>query len=331
MQPDRAFDLIRALECFVDTLKTGNMSETARKLGITQSAVSQQIGNLEKILGATLVDRSLRPLRATGDGTQLLARAEALLEAANGILSSTRNLHERSLPRLRLSVLSSLSWVLSPSIVQTLHDQLPIENIIVSSGLANTHRTALLDRKTDIVITSDPLLEMESLERHEILEEPFVLLVPKGENVVGGNLQELGDRLPLVRYHSDSPIGTKIQIHLRRQKLEAPHWCEFDNADSVVSVVASGQAWAITTPLHILQGVRDWNTVDVLPLPRPGMSRVTVVVSRRNELRGLPARVAELSRRVVRDAVVPAILERLPFLHCEERARGEIKLVVDRE
>ena len=111
-QPDRNLDLVRALECFVTTLKVGSMSETARKLGITQSAVSQQINNLEKALGAQLVDRMLRPLRPTSDGMQLFSQAEALLEGASRILSSTRNLSERPMPILRLSVLSSLSGIL---------------------------------------------------------------------------------------------------------------------------------------------------------------------------------------------------------------------------
>lgn len=327
--PDRNLDLVRALECFVTTLKIGSMSETAHRLNITQSAVSQQINNLEKVLGAQLVDRTLRPLRATSDGMQLFSQAEALLDSASRILSSTRNLSERSMPMLRLSVLSSLSRILSPSIVQTLYEQLPIDKIVVTTGLAHTHRRSLLNRETDILITSDPLLEIDSLERHEILLEPFVLLLPAGAPYTAGDLRGLGKVLPLVRYHSESPIGNRIEVHLRRQGIELPHWCEFDTADSVVAMVASGKAWAVTSPLHVLQGVRDWSQVQCLPLPRPGMSRLTVAVSRRGELRGLPFRVAELAKGIVRNTVVPTILEHIPFLSAETKANGVVHLTVD--
>ena len=325
-QPDRNLDLVRSLECFVTTLKVGSMSETARKLGITQSAVSQQINNLEKAVGAQLVDRTLRPLRPTSDGMQLLSQAEALLEGASRILSSTRNLSERPMPVLRLSVLASLSGILSPSIVQTLHEQLPIDKVVVASGLAHVHRRVLLNRETDILITSDPLLEIDSLERHEILLEPFVLVIPAGAPYTAGDLRGLGKRLPLVRYHSESPIGNRIEVHLRRQGIELPHWCEFDNADSVVGMVASGKAWTVTSPLHVLQGTRDWSKVRCLPLPRPGLSRLTVVVSRRGELRGLPFRVAELAKTVVRETVVPMIEEHMPFLRVETKANGVVHL-----
>lgn len=325
-QPDRNLDLVRSLECFVTTLKVGSMSETARKLGITQSAVSQQINNLENAVGAQLVDRTLRPLRPTSDGMQLLSQAEALLEGASRILSSTRNLSERPMPVLRLSVLASLSGILSPSIVQTLHEQLPIDKVVVASGLAHVHRRVLLNRETDILITSDPLLEIDSLERHEILLEPFVLVIPAGAPYTAGDLRGLGKRLPLVRYHSESPIGNRIEVHLRRQGIELPHWCEFDNADSVVGMVASGKAWTVTSPLHVLQGTRDWSKVRCLPLPRPGLSRLTVVVSRRGELRGLPFRVAELAKTVVRETVVPMIEEHMPFLRVETKANGVVHL-----
>ena len=322
---DQGLDLVRALECFVMTLNIGSMSEAGRKLGITQSAVSQQIANLENAVGAQLVDRRLRPLRPTSDGVQLFARAEVLLREASRILSSSRNLSERPMPVLRLCVLSSLSHVLSPTIAHLLREQLPIERIVVTSGLAHTHRQALLEREADILITSDPLLDIDALERHEIMLEPFVLLLPAGMPF-SGNLQSLGEKLPLVRYHAESPIGMKIQVHLRRQGIELPHWCEFDSADSVVATVAAGKAWAITSSLHVLQGIRDWRDVQCLPLPTPGMSRLTVVVSRRGELKGLPSRIAQLVKTIVRDKVAPAIVSQIPFIRADEKANGVVQL-----
>lgn len=321
----RSLDLVRALECFVTAMNIGSMSEAGRKLGITQSAVSQQIASLEGLLGAHLVDRRLRPLRPTSDGMQLFARAEVLLKEVSQVLSSSRNLSEQAMPVLRLSVLSSLCGVLSPMIVHSLHEQLSIQRIVVTSGLAHTHRQALLNREADILITSDPLLEIDSLERHEIMLEPFVLLLPAGTDF-NGDLRTLGRQLPLVRYHTESPIGLKIQVHLRRLGIELPHWCEFDSADSVVATVAAGKAWAITSCLHVLQGTRDRHQVQCLPLPKPGMSRQTVVVSRRGELKGLPSRIAQLAKIVVRDTVAPAIVAEIPFLRADVKANGVVQL-----
>ncbi len=302
------------------------MSTAARRLGITQSAISQQIGNLEKSLGAALVDRGLRPLRPTSDGEQLIARAVPFLEEAGRILVSARALRNEPLPQLRLSVLFSLSLALSPALVAGLHAQVPIRNIVVTAGLANTLRHSLMNRETDILVTSDPLLDLDALERHEVLVEPFVLLVPAGAPDLGNDLQKLAQVLPFVRYHSNSPIGIRIEVHLRRQRIEVARWCEFDTPESVVAMVASGQGWTITSPLHVLQGVRDWDLVRCLRLPIQGMARSTVVVARRGELGELPTRVATLAREIVWSSVVPAVTERMPFLKGDCRRSGVVHL-----
>lgn len=317
MHQDRNFDLLRALECFVNTVQIGSMSDAARKLGITQSAVSQQIGNLEKTFGIKLIDRSLRPLRATSDGVQVFAAAVSFLDDAKKILASTSNIRSRELSRLRLSVLYSLSRILSPSIIETLHSELPINNIMVSSGLASDLRTALLEREADIVITSDPLLEVDFLERHEVFVEPFVLVVPSSIRSANISIDDLSKQLPFVRYHSNSPIGTTIEVHLRRLRTHIPNWCEFDIPDSVVAMVEAAKAWTITTPLHLMQGIRNWDLVRCLPFPGPGISRSTVVVARRGELHGLPRIVANLSRDILLRSVVPKLRERIPFLEYE--------------
>jgi DNA-binding transcriptional LysR family regulator len=323
MGNNKNFDLVRALECYVNTLQIGSMSETARKLGITQSAVSQQIKNLETILGTQLLDRSLRPIRPTGDGAQLLDRAEKFLIEATQILSSSRN---QPLVQLRLNMLGSFSQILSPHIVPLLREKLAVRNIIVASGLATAHRNAILNRETDLALTSDPVLELDSLERHDILVEPFVLLLPSSRGGLHPNLSDLAAELPFIRYHSNSPIGVKIETHLRRQRFSIEKWCEFDSPDSVVATVEKGCGWTITTPMHALQGVRDWTRLRCLPLPRPGMSRSTVLLSRSGELRGIPPLIAATARQVIKDNIIPQVRERLPFLQVSEKLGGAIVL-----
>ncbi|MBY6059400.1 LysR family transcriptional regulator [Leisingera daeponensis] len=328
MSLSKNFDLVRALECYVSTVHAGNMSESARKLGITQSAISQQIKNLEELLGSQLIDRSLRPLRPTSAGVQLLEKAERLLDDANQLLSSSRNFRKNPLLRLRLSMLSSFSQILAPHIVQGLREELPVENIVVTSGLASTLRMALLNRETDIALTSDPLLEIDSLERHDVLVEPFVLLLPATVDPEITDLQELGSTLPLMRYHANSPIGTRIETHLRRQRIQIDKWCEFDSPDSVVSAVEEGFGWAITSPMHILQGVRNWQRIRCIPLPGPEISRVTVIVARRGELQGIPLLLAQMTREILSNRTVPVLLERISFLEVDRKAGGTVHITV---
>ena len=67
----KSVDLLRCLDCFLQVAETGNMTATARIMRLTQSAVSQQIQTLETIVGASLFDRNLRPLKMTKEGRLL--------------------------------------------------------------------------------------------------------------------------------------------------------------------------------------------------------------------------------------------------------------------
>ena len=59
---------VQRLRAFALVLDLGSISAAASVLGYTQSAVSQQLAALEREVGAALVDRSQRPLRATRAG-----------------------------------------------------------------------------------------------------------------------------------------------------------------------------------------------------------------------------------------------------------------------
>lgn len=310
----KGFDLLRALECFILVIETGSMTTAAQMMQMTQSAVSQQINNLEKTLGVSLIDRSLRPLRPTQSGLRLFDRAEKLLFDASQIISSMRQHGSNPMPILRIAVLGSLSAWLVPSIVLALKDKLPIRNVDVWSGLASEHRKALINRSVDILITSDPLYDIERLERFELFREPFILLVPPGLKQKDISLQALSDKLPLVRYSARSPIGIQIELHLRRLQIDIPHWMEFDAPDSIVATVASGQAWAISTPMHMLHGMRSSLPVQCLPLPKPGLSRMTHIVARSGELGALTKLVAETSRNMLREEIAPELTRMIPWV-----------------
>ncbi len=73
---------LRLVRIFVAVVKHGSMTLAARELGLTQSAVSQAVRQLEDALGTVLIDRQRRPVGPTAAGSLLSARGAVLVEDA---------------------------------------------------------------------------------------------------------------------------------------------------------------------------------------------------------------------------------------------------------
>ncbi|MEP7084518.1 MAG: LysR substrate-binding domain-containing protein, partial [Betaproteobacteria bacterium] len=120
-------------------------------------------------------------------------------------------------------------------------------------------------------------------------------------------------------YTDRSHMGSQISLHLRRLRLELPRDQSFDSTSGVVSMVAAGLGWAITTPLCMLDARPAADSVFCAPLPPPALSRQLVLVARSGELGGIPSRIAEITRRVLEAQCVPQIAEMFPWLKDEFR------------
>lgn len=119
MKSSLGFDL-RSLEAFVLACKSGSMAAAAKRLHMTQPAVSQIIKGLEASLASPLVDRSRRPLSLTSSGALLCDAAEQILTAAQRIPSRLRELEGGMPTRLRIGLVDSLACPFVPDLLSSL-------------------------------------------------------------------------------------------------------------------------------------------------------------------------------------------------------------------
>src|SRR3984957_9034676 len=92
------------LRTFIAAAEQGNVSAAGRKLGRSQSVVSQTLANLEGQLGVTLFDRSARYPTLTEDGRALLQDARAVADQVDGFKARAKTLREGLEPELSLSI-----------------------------------------------------------------------------------------------------------------------------------------------------------------------------------------------------------------------------------
>jgi DNA-binding transcriptional LysR family regulator len=298
---------LRAMEVFVAVVETGSMTAAAARLKASPSGISQQIANLEKVLGVTLLDRQARPIALTPAGFLFERRALGILDEVKAARSELMELRLSSLPRLRLAMIDDLDAILTPALVGALAKRYPDCAFESWSGGSLDHLAALAERKADVIVAADSDEETAWLERHVLLREPFVLVTAKGlvdpaRNTSGDKNADTVARLmaaPLVRYTGRLHIGRQVERHLRRLRLMPPRRYEFDSSHSVFAMLRDCGGWALATPLGYLDAARFHGEVDVLPLPFAGF---------------FPRTLAHLCRELIETRCVAAARDAIPWL-----------------
>lgn len=305
------FDL-RALEIFLAVCEQGAMAGAARRLGLTQPAVSQAVADLEGRIGLPLFDRSVRPLGLTAAGGVLRQKASALISEARQIAPALRETEHGRFALLRAGLVDSLSRALAAPLGGYLATL--AEEVSVLSGLTASHASALLSRQMDLLIGLDELEDVEGLERFALVSEPYVLLLP-ADAEAPSRVEDLRQMaLPLVRFSARSKTGIEVDRHLRRLKVELPRRLEFDTPQGVGATVAAGEGFAVTTPLCVHEGALDLTRVRFAPLPGPAIQRRLTLIARRQELGRLPREIAEFCRARLAQEVLPALVAAMPWL-----------------
>ena len=312
-RPSIVLDL-KVLKIFVTVADLASMTAAARRLGISQSAVSQAIRQLEESIGAVLIDRERRPLTLTASGAALRLRGGTLIGEAESLYKSVREQAGGAAQMLRIGMIDSFASTVGPPLIKLMLSS--TVHLHVASGLAPDLSEALLERRLDMIVTADPPALAAVLRRHRLLQERYVLLLP--QSMVGAqpawDLDQLAARAPLVRFNHGSHIGVQIERYLTQLGVVPPNRLEIDTADSLVAMVAAGIGWALITPLCLLQARAATQAVVPLPLPGPPFTRELTLVSREGEYGDLPQRIARDAAEIVRTTCQPQLRELGPWL-----------------
>lgn len=308
---------VRALRFFVAVAAKGSLSAAATDLGVTQSALSQAMMQIEEVLGAKVLDRSRRPLKLTAAGIALAHHARTIVDQMDQLIAQVREADLANRPEIRLGMIDSYAATVGPAIVKemTVHGS----QVVLWAGLTASQSLALLQRQVDLIVTSDPMDDMDKLVRRSLFTEPFVIVLPNArrEQFAKSDLQTLARELPLIRFSTRSHFGALTERHLRRCGISAPRHLEIDTSDVVLSMVAADLGWAITTPLVMLQTRAYLKDVAVVPIYGPVLTRTIYQVSREGEYAETTEYLYQASRRILDATIFPEIRSALPWLGSE--------------
>jgi DNA-binding transcriptional LysR family regulator len=159
--------------------RTRSFGRAARELGYTQSAVSQQVAQLERIVGQRLFHRPGGPRRVepTEAGLLLLGHADAIVAQLDAARADMAALAEGEVGALRVGIYQSVGARLLPTVVRRFRAQWPRVAVSVREESAAADLLRLLEHgELDLTFAELPLRE-GPFEWAELLQDPYVLLV----------------------------------------------------------------------------------------------------------------------------------------------------------
>lgn len=169
---------IRALETFLRIVECGSFSQAAAKLGYSQPAVTMQVKQLERELGARLFDRIPHGVRLTDEGRRFSFHANEVLSAAERAADAVRPSSAAGgrelVGTLRIGGVESVSTALLPDVLAAFAREHPHVRLEVRATRGDYLAELARANEIDLFYTLDRKLALRGFERSLIRAEDIV-------------------------------------------------------------------------------------------------------------------------------------------------------------
>ncbi|HID8401653.1 LysR family transcriptional regulator [Serratia marcescens] len=257
---------LKQLRVFVAIARHGSFSRAGEAIGLTQSAISHSVKELEAEVGVRLLDRTTREVVLTDAGLRLANRVERLLDELQAALLDARSFGVQRSGTVRVATSQTISAHLMPQCIAAGEREYPEIRIMLRDQAQQQVLHSVRNAEVDFGIVVDPVQAMD-LECEAVLHEPFLLLCRDDHPFAAQQAVRWsalnGCRLVLQDYASGSrPL---IDSALRQQGVEAQVVQEIGHPATLFPMVAEGIGISIFPAL-------------ALPLPEGGRLRVRRLV-----------------------------------------------------
>jgi DNA-binding transcriptional LysR family regulator len=283
---------IRHLLALVAVVEAGTFSEAAEQLGYTQSAVSQQVGTLERIVGTPLFERpgGRRPVRLTAAGERLLTHARAVLARVSSAAADLRALASGEQGELRIGTLPSVGTKVLPRLLGAFRAEWPgIEILLRESRDCAELIRAVETGDVDVTFIDIGPYETGPLEVRPLLDDPMVFVAPADAPEAGQPVVSIADiaHLPM--------IGTRnvacrqiIDDAFRQAPVSPTYVFRSDDNPTIQGLIGSGMAYAVLPRLTVDENDPHVAVIPIRPGPSPRRLGIAWHPDRRPPLTLLP-------------------------------------------
>ena len=256
MTPDIWLGLeLRHLIALKAIAEEGTFGRAAKRLGYTQSAISQQIAMLERIVGRRLIDRpgGPRPVSLTEAGDLLLRHADAIAARLQAAQADLAALDAGDAGPLRIGTYQSVGARVLPELLREFCAGWPQVDVTLQESADDRDLIRLVEQgDLDLSFVVMPL-DPGPYEVVELFRDPYVLVVPAGSPLASR------DRPPSLRELLDHPLISnrtcrttqRVEDRLRQAGREPNIAFRSDDNGTVQGLVAAGVGVAVVPRLTV--------------------------------------------------------------------------------
>ena len=275
---------IEMLKIFCDLVDLRSFSKTAEKHLLSQSAVSQQLAQLELAHKCQLINRKKRPIELTKAGQLFYQASKDMLDRYEQFRNGLSALQKSSVSRIDVAAIFSIGMHTLPDYVKRFMVSYPYVNVHVEYFSASRIYELVLAGSVDIGLVAVPKRD-KRLDVYEFEDEPLVL-VCSPKHPLSRESQIDIHKLQFERFiafEKDVPTRAWIDTILERYNVVVRPVMEFDNIETVKRAVEINSGISILPQTAVLQEVGS-GTVRAISFSNENFIRPTGTIVRKGRV-----------------------------------------------
>lgn len=242
----------KQLEALQAIIATGSTTGAGSRMGLSQSAVSRLLGQLEESLGIILFARKKGRLMATPEAAELLAEISKVVDQIQRVQRLADEIRVGGVRKtlIKVGVPTSMAQQMMPRVVSGFLEQHDDTVVEIVSGSYEAIERAILDRSADIGIVRIPS-ELADFEIDYKVTTEAVCVMPSDHPLSKQAFVSIEDlrNIPLVLLGRQRTLRTDLDLAFRSAKLRPHVRVEVHSAAVACGFVAEGLGVSIINSL----------------------------------------------------------------------------------
>lgn len=281
---------IETLKIFCDLADSRSFSKTAEKHLLSQSAISQQLAQLELAHKCQLIARKKRPIELTTAGQAFYKAAKDILERYDQFRTELNALKSGIETRINVAAIFSIGMHSLPDYVKKFMIRYPTVNMRIEYFSADNVYEMVLNGEFDIGLVAVPKKDRR-LDVYEFEEEPLVLVCSPKHPLADETKADI-HKLQFERFiafEKDVPTRIWIDNILSRYSTVVRTVMEFDNVETVKRAVEINAGVSILPQATVVQEIAG-GTLKAIPFSNDQFFRPTGIIVRKGRTLSQAAR-----------------------------------------